>query len=210
MMQGLYTGADAVSTYKNALISTAHNIANINTPYYKSNTLQLNELRYGGVNVSSIRQNQELSYTILSGRTLDFVIDGPGQFKLTDDSGSDYFTRRGIFYIDSAGNMIDHKGRMLQADVIAPDEDVSQLDVDSEGYITVNGSERGKLEIYDYQGNKLADDRYELKTGMVEVSDVDFAREVVDLMSFRKATYANYVTMKSSDEMLGLIVNLVG
>ncbi len=63
---------------KNSLITTANNVANINTPYYKSNSLQLSELKQGGVNVASIRQNEQLSYTIASGRTLDFVIDGQG------------------------------------------------------------------------------------------------------------------------------------
>lgn len=209
MLQSIYAGANAISTYKNSLIASANNVANINTPYYKSNSLQLADLKQGGVNVSSIRQNQQLSYTIASGRTLDFVIDGPGQFKL-DNGGEDYFTRRGVFYLDAAGNVVDGEGRMLLADVVRPDETEAEISIDDKGVFSVDGEKRGKIDVYDNKGNKQPEDTYKLKTGVLEASDVNFAREIVDMMMAQRSIEANYGSIRANNEMLGVIINLVG
>ena len=208
MLQSLYTGADAINTYKSSLITTAHNVANINTPYYKSNSLHLADFKQGGISVSSNRQNEQLSYTIVSGRTLDFVIEGEGEFKL-DDNGSDYYTRRGVFYQDTAGNVIDSEGRLLLEDVVRPDESISEFDIDENGTFSINGEFRGKVDVYNNRGDKLPDEAYDLKTGALEASDVDIAREIVDMMVNSSAMTANYANIRTTDELLGLIVNLV-
>ena len=209
MMQGLYESANAISTYKNSLITTAHNVANINTPYYKSNSLQLYDLKQGGVNVAAVRQNQDQSYTISSGRTLDFVIDGPGQFML-QDGDKEYFTRRGIFFLDGEGDIVDREGRTLLEDVVQPGETIDEFSIGQDGTFTINGEYRGKIDIYDSYGNKIPEDLYMLKSGMLEVSDVDYAREVVDMIAAQNALSANYASVRSYNELLGLIVNLVG
>jgi len=210
MLQGLYTGANAVDTYKNSLITTAHNIANINTPYYKSNSLQLQDLKYGGINVSSIRQNEQLSYTIQSGRTLDFVIDGRGEFKL-DAGGDEYFTRRGVFQVDAEGDLVDSRGRVLLADVLEEGETPSQISVAENGVVSVNNQERGKIDLYSREtGQKIADKEFRLKTGMLEASNVDIAREIVDMLTTQRAMSFNYANIRTNSEMLGLIINLRG
>lgn len=208
MIQGLYNSADALNTYKTSLAVTANNIANINTPYYKSNTLQLYDLENGGVNVSSIRQNQSLSYTIQSGRTLDFVIDGQGSFKL-NDNGNAYFTRNGSFYLDGEGSIVDSKGRTLLEDIVQPGESVQDFSITDNGEVTINEQYRGKIDIYDSYGNKMPEDLYSLRSGELEVSNVDYAREVVDMMVNQNAFSANIGAVRTHDEMLGLIVNLV-
>lgn len=208
MLQSLYTGANAIDTYKNSLITTAHNIANITTPYYKSNTLQLNALKYGGMDVASIRQNQSLSYAITSGRTLDFVIDGPGKFKL-DDNGEDYYTRRGIFYTDGSGSIVDDKGRVLLPEVVEPGENIEKFNISENGVFSINGEVRGKIDVYDNQQNKVSDDLYRLRTGKLEASDVDTAREIMNLMIVNRAAQSNYAAINANNDMLGLIINIV-
>jgi flagellar basal body rod protein FlgG len=190
------------------MLNSAHNVANINTPYYKSNSLQLQDLEYGGINVASIRQNQELSYTISSGRTLDFVIDGAGQFMLNDD-GQSYMTRNGSFYLDGEGDIVDRQGRMLLEDVVQDGESIESFSIGEDGTVTINEQFRGKIDVYDSYGNKIPEDLYALRSGIIEVSDVDYAKEVVDMMVTQNATSANYGAIKTYDEMLGLIVNLV-
>lgn len=209
MLQSLYTAANAIDTYKSSLLTTANNVANINTPYYKSNSLQLASLKQGGISVSSIRQNQSQAYTITSGRTLDFVIAGPGQFRLNQD-GQDYFTRKGIFYVDGQWSLVDSDGRVLLDNVVQPGETASQVQVDDRGNVMVGDKVRGKIDIYDAYGNKMTEDQYQLKSGEVEASDVDTAKEVVNMLVAQKATLANYTVVRTNDEMLGLIVNLVG
>jgi len=208
MIQGLYNSADAISTYKNALITSAHNVANINTPYYKSNSLQLHDLKQGGIAVSSVRQNQQLSYTISSGRTLDFVIEGNGKFML-DDNGDPYLTRNGSFYLDGEGDVVDIKGRKLLEDVVQPGETIENFNISEDGTFTINGEARGKVDIYDSYGNKIPEDLYALRSGMIEVSDVDYAREVVGMMTTQNAMSVNYASIRTFDDMMGLIVNLV-
>jgi len=160
------------------------------------------------VAVSSIRQNQSLSYTIQSGRNLDFVIEGKGNFKL-NDNGNAYFTRNGSFYLDGKGDIVDSKGRALLQDVVQPGETIEDFSITDEGEITVNDQYRGKIDIYDSYGNKIPEDLYSLKSGQLEVSDVDYAREVVNMMVTQHATSANVASVRTYDEMLGLIVNLV-
>lgn len=208
MLDSLYTGANAISTYENALSTTANNIANINTPYFKSNSIQLAELKHGGVAVSSIRQNQELSYTIQSGRTLDFVIDGEGMFRL-DDNGQDYFTRRGDFTLDAEGNITDREGRILLPEVIDEGESISDADIAEDGTITVNGEFRGKVDVYSQYGEEIAENHYRLRTGELEASNVDLAREMVNMMITQNAMTANYANVRAGDEMLGMIVDMV-
>jgi len=208
MIQSLYTAANAIDTYKNSLIITSGNIANINTPYYKSNTIQLQELKNGGVSVSSIRQNQQQSYTISSGRQLDFVIDGPGNFKL-DDGGRDHFTRNGIFYQDEEGSIIDSEGRILLRDVFEPDESMRDAEIGEDGTFFVNGEVRGKVDVYNSYGERIPDSQYDLRTGEIEVSDVDYAREVINTIVQQNAFTANVASLRTNDEMIGLIVDLV-
>lgn len=208
MMQSIHANVNAINTYKNAVINSAHNIANIDTPYFKSNSLQLSDLKQGGVNVAAIRQNQSQSYTIQSGRTLDFVIEGEGQFKL-DAGERDHFTRNGKFYLDAEGSIVDSKGRVLLEDVVRPDENIDDYEITEKGEFIVNREYRGKIDIFDSYGNKIPEEQYRVKSGMIEVSDVDYAKEVVDMIAAENAISANYAAVKTFDELTGLIVDLV-
>lgn len=208
MLQSLYTGASAVDAYSYALATTANNIANINTPYYKSNSLQLSSLKQGGVHVASIRQNQQQSYTIQSGGTLDFVIDGSGQFKL-DDNGQSYYTRNGVFHADANGDIVDSKGRTLLTGVLKNGEDASMIQVDKSGTVIVNDQIRGNIDTYNKQGEKISKDQYQVQAGKLEASNVDAAKEIVNMMLTERAMEANYASIRTSNEMLGLIVDMV-
>jgi flagellar basal body rod protein FlgG len=206
MLQGLSSNVTGINAYKNTLITSAHNVANINTPAFKSNTLQLSELKNGGMQVASIRQSDLQSYSINSGRPLDFYINGDGYFKL-DDNGEDYFTRKGNFYLDAAGSLVDERGRILMEDVVEPGD---KLDISDDGGVYVNGEERGFIGLFNKNGEEFPRENVDIRSGALEASDVDYAREVVNMIAASRSIESNITSMRTHDDLLGLIVNLKG
>jgi len=207
MLQGLSANVTGINAYKNSLITSANNIANINTPSFKSNSLHLSELKNGGVQVSAVSSNNQQGYLIQSGRTLDFAIQGDGYFKLQGDDGGDYFTRKGNFYVDGEGSLVDERGRTLVEDVVDVGD---KLSIEDDGGILVNGERVGEIPIFDNNGNRIQQDRVDLRSGALEASNVDYAREIVNMMVSQNAMKANITSARTHDDLLGLIVNLKG
>jgi len=94
---------------------TADNLANINTPGYKGNTLfhRLMTEQINGKEVTNTVPVQQinLSQGVLepTGNAFDFAIDGDGFFTV-EDGGQSYLTRDGRFHIDSDGYLRNSQG----------------------------------------------------------------------------------------------------
>ena len=132
MSQALHTSSTGINAGQAEINVIAHNVANINTVAYKTanmtfETLYSNNLSYGsaatkdgggtnpkqiglGVNISGITRNFDNGTFVSTGRDLDTMISGTGFYVVQDSGGHQYFTRDGVFNVDSAGNLVTQNG----------------------------------------------------------------------------------------------------
>ena len=132
MSQALHTSSTGINVGQSQINVIAHNVANVNTVAYKTanmtfETLHSNNLSYGsaatkdgggtnpkqiglGVKISGITRNFNAGTFVSTGRDLDTMISGTGFYVVKDAGGHQYYTRDGIFNVDSAGNLVTQNG----------------------------------------------------------------------------------------------------
>ena len=137
MTQALHTSSTGISAGQSQINVIANNVANINTTAYKSanmtfETLYSNNLSYGssatkdgggtnpmqigyGTKIGGISRNFAPSSFVATGRALDTMISGTGYYVVKDNVGGTFFTRDGIFTVDSLGNLVTQSGMRVAA-----------------------------------------------------------------------------------------------
>ncbi len=132
MAQALHTASTGINAGQSQINVIAHNVANINTAAFKAanmvfEDLYSHNLSYGsaatkngggtnpkqigvGVKVGGITRNFAPGTFISTGRDLDCMISGSGFFVVQDAEGKVFYTRDGIFSLDSAGNIVTQSG----------------------------------------------------------------------------------------------------
>ncbi|MGA1846035.1 flagellar hook-basal body protein [Deferribacter abyssi] len=201
MIKGLYSALSALNASTVYQENTANNLANVNTPGYKKTVTYNQELSKGGVKVYSLYDTKSPGYLIYTGRNLDLAINGDGYFKLIDNT-REIFTRNGNFKMDKNGNIVDNNGRVLLN--IGRTGDVR---VASDGTVYIDKEPLGKIELFTPSGKKIPDGGYEILPGYLEASNVDMAREIVNMMANNRYFQANIKNIKTVDEMLGTIID---
>ena len=132
MSQALHTASTGINAGQSQINVIANNVANINTTAFKAanmtfETLYSNNLSYGsaatkdgggtnpkqiglGTKIGGITRNFNAGTFVSTGRDLDTMISGTGFFVVKDADGASFFTRDGIFSVDSAGNLVTQSG----------------------------------------------------------------------------------------------------
>lgn len=132
MSQALHTSSTGINAGQSQINVIANNVANINTTAFKAanvtfETLYSNNLSYGsaatkdgggtnpkqiglGVKVGGITRNFTSGQFVQTGRDTDLMISGSGFFVVKDADGKQYFTRDGVFSLDSNGNLVTNGG----------------------------------------------------------------------------------------------------
>ena len=123
MLDSIYIGMSGLQGYSKGLRVIANNTANINTPGFKSSTLQFGDMFYSGgghgglmsgskdqaghgllTNGTTLNFKQgELRQT---GNALDLSVDGEGLFTLKDANGGLHYTRAGQFEFNTDGILV--------------------------------------------------------------------------------------------------------
>lgn len=124
MIDSIYVGMTGLAGFSNGLRVISNNTANLNTPGFKSSSLQFADLFYTRDNVSggpSESGYSQIGYglnttgTALSfkqgelqqtGNDLDLAINGQGFFLVRDDDGRLAYTRAGQFRFNSDGVLL--------------------------------------------------------------------------------------------------------
>ena len=132
MSQALHTSSTGINAGQAQINVIANNVANINTTAFKAanmtfETLYSHNLSYGsaatkdgggtnpkqiglGVKIGAITRNFTNGTFVSTGRSLDTMISGSGFYVVRDADNHTYFTRDGIFSVDSAGNLVTQSG----------------------------------------------------------------------------------------------------
>jgi len=132
MISSLFAGISGLNANSTAMTVIGDNIANVNTIAYKANEISFSNVlstSLTGSNSSDIGRGVDIWDTNgiwtqgsmeTTGRATDVSINGIGFFVVTDDSGAEFYTRAGQFYLDQYGNMVNPDGLNVMGYEIDP------------------------------------------------------------------------------------------
>lgn len=141
MFTSFSTALSALSATSTAIDVVGNNLANLNTPGFKTSTVSFHDLvtqslgaglgetqvGFGVGRPVTLRTFSQGAIQTTSG-PLDAAIQGDGFFVVTAPNGSEQYTRGGNFQVDDGGNLMTSTGEKLQGWVM-----------DSKGVVNANG-----------------------------------------------------------------------
>ena len=224
MDRGFYTSVSGMMCSTKKLSDISNNIANISTTGYKRDIsiidefsdLVINKLN-DDVNIGNMSNQVYINdtHTVFRDGSLsqtnldtDYAISGDGFFKI-EKNGQFVYTRDGSFAYDSEGYLVTSDGgyvlnknneRILyQKDVDLSDDimvvsfdDTKTLKKTNTGYY-INGFGLS---------NEVPSDNYTLRQGYLELSNVEAADELSDLIKIQRYYQMNQRSLQVHDELL--------
>ncbi|HWP98056.1 MAG TPA: flagellar basal-body rod protein FlgG [Syntrophomonadaceae bacterium] len=174
MIRALYTASTGMLGQQMAIDTLANNMANVNTPGFKQQRLEFQDLLYQTIKRPTVNDttNEPLGLVVGMGvkqaatntlftqgplnqtdNSLDVAIDGPGFFKIEAPGYDDpIYTRDGSFKIDAAGQLVTSDGNKVVG-VDALGEGAYDVEIAKDGMVTykIPGSdtaqEAGQIEL---------------------------------------------------------------
>jgi flagellar basal-body rod protein FlgG len=163
-----------------------------------------------------------------TGNSLDVAIVGKGFFKVLTPEGV-FYTRKGNFDLDAQGNLITQDGKAVLGKGGPINIQGKSIEIDNSGFITVDGIQTGQLDVVDFAdyenlvktGRGLfrnESDNYEIdkepdtkiRQGALELSNVNVAKEMVNMIHSLRAFESYQKSMKAIDELNNYAINQVG
>jgi len=203
---GIYAATAGAVAQSNALDATANNIANASTTGFHGDRVLFREALaaarspdLANVATATARVDSQAGALLPTGNPLDLALEGDGYFAVTSPAGTRY-TRAGNFQLDAAHNLVTADGYAVRGEGGAPlnvPPDAQVLAVAADGTVSADGATLGKLElarfapnqlrreggsVFSATGRPLAGDPPKVHSGMLESSNVNVVRGVVDLV----------------------------
>jgi flagellar basal-body rod protein FlgF len=236
MIKGIYSAASGMVPHVLKQEIIANNLANVNTPGFKRESVFLKQLS----RIEAARSKTESewqtpmvdkTYTDFSEGSLEFTgdrlhlaIDGDGFFAVSTPEGEAY-TRNGNFHIAPDGTLMTSDDLPVLSDNGPIVLGENEFEIGMDGTITVNGEEYGRLLVVDFEkpyqlqktagglfrmlpeANQIDTEYVYIRQGYLEKSNIDIVREMVDMI----ASYRNYESDQKAiqilDESLSKTVN---
>lgn len=183
MLESIYVGMTGLLGYSRGLRVIANNTANINTPGFKSSSLQFADMFYTGGNLSGGNASQNYDQvgfglnttgTAMSfkqgelrqtGNDLDMAVDGQGLFVLQDAEGKTTYTRAGQFKFDDNGVLV---SRGNGEKVMGMDDSGNFVEVSLAGQMLNQGKPTSRIK---FSGNLSSTVTEQTAVGNVQVVD---------------------------------------
>ncbi len=173
-----------------------------------------------------------------TGSSLDMAIQGDGFFQINLPDGSTAFTRAGSFHRDAQGMVVTAEGYPLEPQITIP-ENATSVAISKDGVVSVavpgqSASQQvGTIELATFQnaagltplgGNLFqvtsasgepqtgpagTEQRGTLVQGFLEDSNVSVVEEMVNMILGQRAYEASSKVLKTADEMLAQVNNIV-
>jgi len=210
-----------------AYCQIAENLSNASTPGFKRHLVTL--MSTGGPQDQSgdIQAEQRCDYTQgalrQTGRALDLAVSGDGFFVIETPQGPLY-TRYGTFQLNAQRQLVDSLGRTVSGQAgpitLPPDVSPDQIQISRQGAVCVAGTTVGRLRVVSFD-----DPQKLIRAGAVhfrapagleptdvaspmihqgfrESSNVNVARELVDLITVSRLYQANIKSIQAQDDRL--------
>ena len=192
-----------------------------------------------GTRVSEVGRDFGMGALESSGNARHLAIEGEGFFQVRLPGGGVGYTRAGLLGVDGEGNLTLAAGLFLEPPLTLPEGAVaSSLAVDERGLVTATGADGKSVEVgrivlarfVNPAGLEARGDGVLLPTGasgapvsavpgeagagllrpgFVERSNVDLAREMVEMIAALRAYEMNAKMVQSADEAMGMANNIV-
>jgi len=206
MSSGIYLATAGAVAQSEALDTTANNIANASTAGFRADRVTfkqaLDKAKSADTAVvahAGTRVDTQPGTLQATENPLDCALEGEGYFAINTKDGTRY-SRAGNFQLDAERNLVTAEGNAVRGDggakiTIPPDAQV--LSIGADGSVSADGVTVGKLELakfdpkqlrregntlYSAAGKPQAGDPPKVHSGMLESSNVNIVRGVVDLV----------------------------
>lgn len=239
MIRSLYSGVSGMKANQTKMDVISNNISNVNTVGFKAGRVNFKDLfsqtipsasespyqkQIGlGVALAGIDTVFNDGSLQLTGRELDFALEGNGFFKLLDANGNSVYTRDGSFAFNEAGDLVNSEGLNVVKDVAGVDTPITTADINNlmDVMTLVNFENPAGLE--KLGGNKYGETTKSgapvqglsgdpgfgtIRQGVLEMSNVDLATEFTDMIVTSRAFQANSRSITTSDEILQELLSL--
>jgi flagellar basal-body rod protein FlgG len=164
MIKGIYTAASGMAPRILKQEAIANNLANVNTPGYKRESVFLQQLTAAQARARKTEFEWQIPmvdqiYTDYSrgslehtGNPLNVAIDGDGFFVVQTPEGEAY-TRSGSFHVDSEGRLVtaDNLPVLCDAGEIVVSDENRDVKIAIDGNITIGDQELGRLRVADFE-----------------------------------------------------------
>ena len=190
-----------------------------------------------GVRPSSINKIFAEGSLKQTDNQLDLAITGRGFFKLQLPDGTEVYSRNGAFKIDLNGSVVNSDGYKLIPEIVIP-TNATNISIGTDGTVTaiqpgqVQAAQIGQITTTNFINpaglHSLGDNLYLetdssgqpvegtpgldglgiLRSGFVELSNVELVVELTDLITGQRAYDSNSKVITTSDEMLQTTNNL--
>lgn len=198
MINAMFGAVTALNAAVAVSAVTANNIANVKTLSYKSNSAFLSELSTSGVKLNAIRPNDNQGNIIPTDVPSDIAVFGNG----SEEDLLNTYSYAGKFAVDDFGNFRGPSGELLFTGA------GGNVRLDNEGNLYSDGKLLGTITPAGAEGQEYEPTGFSILTGYMVSSNVDIADEIVNNMVNQRFFEANAVTIRTSDEMLGTVINL--
>ena len=194
------------------------------------------QLGHGAKLQSVVHQYTTGNFRTTGGR-FDMAIEGDGFFRVTMPDGTQAYTRDGSFAVDQNGAMVTASGYALDPQITIP-QDATSVTIAQDGTISVTQpgqsqpQQVGQVTLVKFinptglnqigrnlvtttlasgepiEGTPGLDGLGTIQQGFLEISNVDVAEEMVNMIIGQRAYEANSKTIRTVDDMLSLVANL--
>lgn len=257
MPNALYIAASGMMANVSRQNVIAHNLANLDTAGYKraasvdvafptyliarihdqrirslDGTLEVRPpigVAGGGVIPQETVTDPSQGARLKTGNPLDFALTGPGYFTVQSPEGPLLYTRNGAFSLDADGRLVTQDGYPVLGHNGEIFIDGTEVLVDGEGNITVDGKALDSLLVVRFAdearleriGHSLfrvasavpvdmAPEQLNVQQGFLEQSNVNAVREMVEMIALARSYELNARVLSLADQTLGLAVTEVG
>lgn len=235
MINGLGSSLSGLNAYAKQIEVSSNNLANLQTTGFKSRRADQQSMGQGGVKVASVTISKEAGGLLQTGNPLDISILGQGFFSHSLSNGKTGYSRNGSFSVNGQGRLTDASGNSLQPPITIPGN-ATGVSIDKSGRVSAivggNATTLGQINLSSFAnpdgltsagGNIFLQSEAsgspmtgapgtgglgELLSGFLESSNVDIARESVNMMAAGNGFKASIKAIKVQDEMTGTILNL--
>jgi len=203
---GIYVATAGAVAQSNALDATANNIANAATAGFQGDRVTFREqlgraksADVAMVDAGTTRVDNERGALTQTDNPLDLALDGDGFIGVETPNGARY-TRAGNLQLDSERRLTTADGlpvRGVGGGAITVPPTAQTIAVSPEGVVSADGASVGSIELvrfspaqtkreggslFSASGQPLAEDPPKVRSGMLESSNVNIVRGVVDLV----------------------------
>jgi len=242
MNKGIYPALSGGIAYERVLSLVANNVANINTSGFKadrpvfkvdmptssqdaymgeSGAMSLNDKFF--TEIDALFTDFNSGVIKQTGNVLDVAIEGDGFFVVNTPDGARY-TRSGNFTLNASNTLITADGNMVMGENGPILLEQGNILVDSEGGISINGSEVNRLKIVDFDkpynlakdhgnmftgSNERPAEGYKVLQGAIELSNVNPVKEMASMIEVLRG-YESYQKVMTTLDEISARANEVG